>query len=158
MKIVDKIRKECFLLARKKICHFIDPRHSSLDPRHFTLDPLHSPLDSQTESYTRLFSWKRTLYHFNNVMSWDPTKYSSTSKACKFCFPNEDLWNYHDLHWGNKPDKLKGLFTWRWGTLGGWGNPPVHIMSHFLFDQVYMIGGVTRHMLHLTYLGSPTSL
>jgi len=47
MKIVHKIRKECFLLARKKICHFIDPRHSSLDPRHLTLDPLHSPLDSR---------------------------------------------------------------------------------------------------------------
>ena len=52
MKIVDKIRKECFLLARKKICHFIDPRHSSLDPRHFTLDPLHSPLDSQKKLHS----------------------------------------------------------------------------------------------------------
>ena len=33
----------------------------------------------------------------------------------------------------------KGLFTWRWGTPGGWdnllrwGNPPVHIISHFNF-------------------------
>ena len=45
MKIVDKIRKECFLLARKKICHFIDPRHS-------TLDPLHSPLDSQKKLHS----------------------------------------------------------------------------------------------------------
>ena len=24
----------------------------------------------------------------------------------------------------------KGLFTWRWGTLGRWGNPPVHINSY----------------------------
>ena len=58
----------------------------------------------------------------------------------------------------------KGLFTLRWGTPDRWGNPlrwdnpSVHIMSHFWFDQVYMIGEVTRHMLHLTYLGSPTSI
>ena len=25
---------------------------------------------------------------------------------------------------------IKGLFTWRWGTLGRWGNPPVHINSY----------------------------
>ena len=51
----------------------------------------------------------------------------------------------------------KGLFTWRWGTPGRWGNPrrwgnpPFHIISHFNFVHVYMIGGVTRHMLpHLS--------
>ena len=42
---------------------------------------------------------------------------------------------------GKKPIRLcycisrdfKGLFTWRWGTPGAfkWGNPPVHIISHF---------------------------
>ena len=26
---------------------------------------------------------------------------------------------------------IKGLFTWRWGTPGRWGNQPVHIISHF---------------------------
>ena len=42
----------------------------------------------------------------------------------------------------------QGLFIWRWGTPGRWDNPPVHIISHF---HVYMIGGVTRHMLpHLS--------
>ena len=30
MKIAYKIRNECFLLARRKICHFLDPRHSTL--------------------------------------------------------------------------------------------------------------------------------
>ena len=25
----------------------------------------------------------------------------------------------------------KGLFTWRWGTPVRWGNPPVHVISHF---------------------------
>ena len=25
---------------------------------------------------------------------------------------------------------IKDLFTWRWGTLGRWGNPPVHINSY----------------------------
>ena len=25
----------------------------------------------------------------------------------------------------------KGLFTWKWGTPGRWGNPPIHIISHF---------------------------
>ena len=24
------------------------------------------------------------------------------------------------------------------------GNPPLHIISHFYFDHVYMVGGVTR--------------
>ena len=32
------------------------------------------------------------------------------------------------------------------GTPGRWGNPPVHKIS-ILFDHVYMIGGVTWHML-----------
>ena len=27
---------------------------------------------------------------------------------------------------------IKGPFTWRWGTPGGWGNPPVHIISYFI--------------------------
>ena len=25
----------------------------------------------------------------------------------------------------------KGLFRWRWGTPGRWGNPPLHIISYF---------------------------
>ena len=28
--------------------------------------------------------------------------------------------------------KTKGLFTWRWGTPGRWGNPPFHIISYFI--------------------------
>ena len=32
MKIAYKIRNECFLLARKKICHFLDPRPSTFYP------------------------------------------------------------------------------------------------------------------------------
>ena len=31
----------------------------------------------------------------------------------------------------NTSYNIKGLFTWRWGTPGRWGNPPVHKMSHF---------------------------
>ena len=27
--------------------------------------------------------------------------------------------------------ETKGLFTWRWGTPGRWGNPPFRIISHF---------------------------
>ena len=28
------------------------------------------------------------------------------------------------------PINFSRLFTWRWGTPGSWGNPPVHIISH----------------------------
>ena len=38
---------------------------------------------------------------------------------------------------------LKGLFAKRWGTLGEWRNQPVHIISHFNFNHVYMINEVT---------------
>ena len=44
MKIAYKIRNECFLLARRKICHFLDPRPSTLDilPSTKTLDSIGS--------------------------------------------------------------------------------------------------------------------
>ena len=53
----------------------------------------------------------------------------------------------------------------RWGNQLGWGNLPVHTITHFNLIKVYMIGGVTimrdyrdRWMGYLTYmyLGSPT--
>ena len=31
----------------------------------------------------------------------------------------------------NERPILQGLFIWRWGTPGRWGNPPVHIISYF---------------------------
>ena len=37
------------------------------------------------------------------------------------------------------------------GTPGRWGNPPVHVISSFWYDHVYMIGGVTRQMLPHLY-------
>ena len=43
-------------------------------------------------------------------------------------------------------DSSKGLFTCRWGTQPAFPNN-----LSFSFDHVYMIGGVTRHMLpHLS--------
>ena len=38
---------------------------------------------------------------------------------------------------------IQGLFTWRLGTFGRWGNPPVCMIPHFRFDLFYMIDGVT---------------
>ena len=43
------------------------------------------------------------------------------------------------LHGGGTPGRS--------GNPIRWGSPHVHIMSHFNFDHVYMIGEVTRHML-----------
>ena len=40
-----------------------------------------------------------------------------------------------------------GVFTWRWGTPGRWGNPPVRITSHY--NLITFTYGVTLHMLPL---------
>ena len=32
-----------------------------------------------------------------------------------------------------KGKKSNSLFTWGWGTPGGWGNPHAHIISHLNF-------------------------
>jgi len=31
---------------------------------------------------------------------------------------------------GRRMHRTKGLFMWKWGTPGSWGNPPVYIISH----------------------------
>ena len=54
------------------------------------------------------------------------------------------------------------MFTWRWGTPGRWsyllcwGNPPVHIISHFIvITLTWWVGWPAA--CYLTYLGSSTS-
>ena len=51
----------------------------------------------------------------------------------------------------------KGLFTWRWGTPGKWGNPPFHIISHFNFIT-FTWSVEWPATCYLTYLGSATSM
>ena len=36
-----------------------------------------------------------------------------------------------------KNDAIYDLFTWRWGTPGGCGNPPVHIISQMVTNLLY---------------------
>ena len=98
--------------------------------------------------------------------SWVRTRRLLSRHSCPVrspSFPNQKRRNYQwvekrfgcyqqeqfNLHWENSVSdgsqcivnnrKFKGLFTWRWGTPGRWGNlfrwcnPPVHMSSHFNF-------------------------
>jgi len=97
---------------------------------------------------------KQTCFHGNQ--STDPSFSLDIAFLCQDIATKsppemKTILRFSRFFWGTY--HLKGLFTWRSGTPGRWGNPPVHIISYLIWSRVHDRSGCPA-TCYFTYLGS----